>query len=265
MAKKKPTELPQVEIKEFAPVEIDSGIRKLKRRIDEVKALNPQRDIAQSSGEFEIAARKIRDTIMEVFGPNSPEFGDHEYIRIWAGASYVNMPEWERIENKKKGIIKTENILEDLIARLEEKRSDIEAGAHSGVRSSLEGLELHPRIAEACIDLFNDGHYSSAVFEASKALISYVKDRSRRHDLDGTKLMSTVFSANSPILAFSDLETQTEKDEQEGMMHLYMGVALGVRNPRGHSFIEDSPERAIEYIGLINLLSKRLGESELLT
>jgi hypothetical protein len=41
--------------------------------------------------------------------------------------------------------------------------------------------------------------------------MNFVKEKSRRHDLDGANLMRTVFSVNAPILAFNDLDP----DEQE--------------------------------------------------
>jgi len=74
--------------------------------------------------------------------------------------------------------------------------------------------------------------------------------------------MRTVFSPNNPILAFNDLTDQTNKDEQEGMMHLYEGVMLGVRNPRAHDLFDQDPQRALEYIVLISLLAKRVGEAK---
>ena len=100
--------------------------------------------------------------------------------------------------------------------------------------------------------------FSNAVFDASKALINYVKERSARHDLDGATLVRTVFSKNDPILAFNDLKEQSDFDEQEGLMHLFEGAVLGVRNPRGHSFLDDSPERALEYLAFLSLLAHRL-------
>jgi uncharacterized protein (TIGR02391 family) len=87
-----------------------------------------------------------------------------------------------------------------------------------------------------------------------------VKERSGRHDLDGAPLMRSVFSRNDPILAFNDLANQSDIDEQEGMMHLFEGAVLAIRNPRGHSFLDDSPDRALEYIGLLSLLANRLEE-----
>ena len=50
--------------------------------------------------------------------------------------------------------------------------------------------------------------------------------------------MRTVFSSKDPILAFNDLADQTDRDEQEGTMHLFEGAVLAIRNPGGHSFPE---------------------------
>jgi hypothetical protein len=63
---------------------------------------------------------------------------------------------------------------------------------------------------------------------------------------------------NSPLLRFNDLNDQTDKDEQEGMMHLFEGAVLALRNPRAHALFDESPELALDYIGLLGLLAKRL-------
>jgi uncharacterized protein (TIGR02391 family) len=107
-----------------------------------------------------------------------------------------------------------------------------------------------------------DGHPWEAVFAGSKALINYIKERSGRDDLDGAPLVRAVFSRNNPVLAFNDLTNQTDLDEQEGMMHLFEGVVLAIRNRGGHSFPEGTEQRAIEYISLISLLAYRVQESK---
>ncbi len=67
--------------------------------------------------------------------------------------------------------------------------------------------------------------------------------------------MRTVFSKNNPALAFNGLNDQTDQDQQEGLMHLFEGAVLGIRNPGGHSFPEGTEQRAIEYISLLSLLA----------
>jgi uncharacterized protein (TIGR02391 family) len=126
------------------------------------------------------------------------------------------------------------------------------------IRAAFDDLDLHPRIANVCADLYRNGHYRNAVLDASVALVNFVKERSLCHDLDGAPLMRTVFSKNGPVLAFNDLNDQTDLDHQEGMMHLFEGAVLALRNPRAHALPDDSPEDALEYIALLSLLAKYL-------
>ena len=123
-------------------------------------------------------------------------------------------------------------------------------------------LNLHPRILDVSRDLFLDGYHWEAVFAAAKALVNYIKERSGRHDLDGASLVRTVFSRNDPTLAFNELSDQTDLDEQEGMMHLFEGAVLAIRNPGGHSFPEGSEQRAIEYVSMLSLLAYRVQEAK---
>jgi hypothetical protein len=45
-------------------------------------------------------------------------------------------------------------------------------------------------------------------------------------------------------------------------MHLYLGSVLALRNPRTHTLLDDSPEVALEYIALLNLLAKRAEQAK---
>ena len=74
--------------------------------------------------------------------------------------------------------------------------------------------------------------------------------------------MQAVFSRNNPILAFNDLSDQTDMDEQQGMMHLFEGAVLGIRNPGGHAFPEGPEQCAVEYLSLLSLLAYRVQEAK---
>ena len=204
----------------------------------------------------------VRNTIRDVFGPNSPEFLEHEHLECWAGAMYMNMPDHEILQAREKGRTQVTNVLKGLIRRLEETRDDLTGGATPTPSTYFDKLNLHPRISDAARDLFFDGHHWQAVFDASKALINFVKERSGRHELDGTSLVRSVFSKHNPTLAFSDLSDQTQQDEQEGIMHLFEGAVLAIRNPGGHSFPEGSEQRAIEYISLLSMLAYLVQEAK---
>ena len=173
----------------------------------------------------------------------------------------MNMDPSEIVEARDRGRTKVIGILNGLIGRLREKREDIGAGSSPAPSTYFDRLNLHPRILDVSRDRFLDGYPWDAVFAASKALVNYVKERSAC-DLDGASLMRTVFSPKNPILAFNDLKDQTDHDEQEGMMHLFEGAVLGIRNPGGHSFPEGPEQRAIEYISLLSLLAYRVQEAK---
>lgn len=261
MRSKRQAEPEPLEIKAFSQEEIAQGIAKLRRRIDEVRALDPSK-VQFNDASVQNVEQGIRWTIQEVFGPRSPEYDAHQHHQIWQGGHNYLDQDADLQEKFAAGIPQTVTMLGGLVARLEEKRQDLGFDATSRARDAFRSLDLHPRIAAVASRLYLDGHYSEAVFNASKALINFVQEKSSRFDLDGAPLVRTVFSANSPILLFNDLVDQSDRDEQEGMMHLFEGAVLGIRNPRGHSFLDDAPDRALEYIALLSLLAKRLEETK---
>ena len=262
MASKKSAGLPPIEIKSFTLVEIDQGVSKLKRRIEDVKRLAADQ-VSHDDQRCQNVEQNIDVTIMEIFGANSPEYRNNAHHTIWHGEMQV-VPfgyEPDHQGDFERGIPKTITMLEGLIARLEEKRGDLGYDASANIKAAFEGLDLHPRIGSVCAELYRDGHYRNAVQDAAIALINLVKEKSRRHELDGSGLMTAVFSKNNPILAFNDRKDQTEQDEQEGMMHLFVGAVLAFRNPRSHALLVDTPEQALEYIAFLSLLAKRVDQA----
>jgi uncharacterized protein (TIGR02391 family) len=248
-------------VKEFTADEIDRGIAKLKRRVEELKSLH-QNNVSYADAAVDNVEHGVGDAILEIFGPESPEYRRDGHFTIDSGPFFMGQSEYETQAHFRERLPNAITRVEGLIAKLEEKRADLGVDPTSRSRSAFQGMDLHERIAAVCTDLYRDGHYPEAVFNASKALVNYVKEKSGRHDLDGAALMRTVFSKNNPILAFNALADQTDLDEQEGMMHLFEGAVMAIRNPRGHSFLTDSPERALEYIALLSLLANRVGEAK---
>jgi uncharacterized protein (TIGR02391 family) len=257
VSKRKSIDPPPLEIKIFTLQEIEQGIAKIRRRIEDVKRLLADR-VTHDNQRKENVEQEIDRTIMEVFGINSPEYRSNRHHSIWHGemvARGFGEPSHPQHEFEA-GIPQTITMLEGLIDRLEEKRADISQDSNVRVKTAFEGLDLHQRIAQAASELYRDGHYRNAVLDATLALENLVKEKSRRHDLTGAALMSTVFSKNDPVLAINDLADQTDRDEQEGIMHLFMGAILGLRNPRAHALFDDSAELALEYVALLSLLAK---------
>lgn len=253
-SRKQPEPQPIV-IRQFTPMEIAQGVAKLRRRIDDVKALQDNQ-VSYSDQRRRTAQQNIRTMILEVFGEHSPQYSDHKHHEIWEGGIWMGMEDYELEARYRKGIPNTISMLEGLISWLEEKRTDTEFDTTSRIKAAFEELDLHPRIASVAADLYRDEHYRNAILDASIALVNLVREKSGRHDLDGALLMQTVFSVKNPILAFNDLTDQTDKDEQQGMMQLFTGAVLAFRNPRAHAIMVDTPEGALEYIGLLSFLAK---------
>lgn len=263
MIKKSLTPAP-LEPREFrSSEEIDSAIAKLQRRIKELQELDIRTSVIRDDGAMDVVRSNIQNSIREIFGENSPEFREYRAIDIWAGPLFMGMSDAAFIEGKERGRHYVAGILNGLIKRLEEKRADMSASTTPAPSTYFDRLNLHPRIREVSRELFLDGHPWEAVFAASKALINYIKERSSRHDLDGASLVRTVFSKKDPILSFNDLADETDLDEQEGMMHLFEGAVLAIRNPGGHSFPEGPEQRAVEYISFLSLLAYRVQEANL--
>lgn len=263
MAKRTPSPQRIIEPRQWTSSEdIDRAIAKLQRRISELEKLDVQATRRDDTSLDDVAISNVREAIREVFGQNSPEFHQHEHIQMWAGPMQFGMEDHEIVEGMERGRKQVIGTLNGLIGRLTEKREDLKGGSPPTPQAFLQYLNLHPRIADVAGDLLQDGYHWEAVFAASKALVNYVKERSSQHQLDGAALMRTVFSPNNPILSFNDLTDQTDRDEQEGMMHLFEGVVLGIRNPGGHSFPEGPMQRAVEYLSLISLLAYRTQEAK---
>ncbi len=124
--------------------------------------------------------------------------------------------------------------------------------------------QLHTEIKNASSELFRDGHYAQAIFEAFKAIEVAVRTKSGLGDLEGQRLMSSAFGGERPLLALNPLSSKSDRDEQDGFMHIYMGVMTGIRNPKAHEIIEQPDmNRTIEYLALASLLMKRIEEASL--
>lgn len=175
---------------------------------------------------------------------------------------FVNMEQHDIIHSTERGRIQTIGIIKGLIGRLQEKREEFGEAAAPSPSARFAKVSLHSRIETVARQRFLDGHHWDAAFAASKALINFLKEKSGEHDLDGAPLVRRVFSKNNPILAVNGLADRTDQDEQEGIMHLFEGAVMAVRNPGGHSFPEGSEQRAMEYISLLSMLAYIVQEAK---
>jgi len=147
------------------------------------------------------------------------------------------------------------------------KKGWIQKEAHSGTTNKkvdyFKLFKIHPEIEKSSKRLFDNKHYSESVFNAFKTINNLVKEKSGQKSLDGKPLMLKVFSRNDPILKLNKLKTLSDKDEQEGFMHIFAGAIQGIRNPRGHDDLaQEEKYRALEHLILANLLCGKLKETK---
>lgn len=126
-------------------------------------------------------------------------------------------------------------------------------------RVSIE--DLHPAIVRVAGGLYVDGHYSSAIFEAFKAVEVKVRELSGLRD-SGLSLMAKAFDERNPLIDMSIEAGRSGQDEQLGFKFLFMGAVAGIRNPKSHELVrQDNAQRVIEYLAFASILMRRLDDS----
>ena len=69
--------------------------------------------------------QNIQNAILEIFGSNSPEYGQYRNYQIWYGPMQIGMSPNELQAGFREGFNQTGMMLKGLIDRLEEKRTDL--------------------------------------------------------------------------------------------------------------------------------------------
>ena len=124
MARKIPKKSASVEIHKLSPDDIDRGITKLRRRIDDIKKLEEDGVRYDDGRRFSVQSN-VRDTIRTIFGSGSPEFKEFGHLDIYHGPRFVGSSEAHRQKCFLDGISFTIPRLEGLISRLEEQKEEL--------------------------------------------------------------------------------------------------------------------------------------------
>ena len=104
-------------------------------------------------------------------------------------------------------------------------------------------------------------NYSHAVLDAMHYLSDVIREKANV-DGDGVGLVGKALGGETPRLRVNKLQTETERDIQKGLEQITRGLYLGIRNPRSHEQIQDTPETADAIIYFINYLLGVLAKSE---
>jgi uncharacterized protein (TIGR02391 family) len=124
---------------------------------------------------------------------------------------------------------------------------------------------LHPDIRAASIAHYQAGDYRNAVLDGIIAISDKIRERTGL-DLDGDRLCGAAFSVNNPVLVFSNVDTDSGRNDQVGFMEIIKGIYKGVRNPKAHSLEHDLDHtKAGQYLVMLSLIMRRVTEATLVT
>jgi uncharacterized protein (TIGR02391 family) len=130
-------------------------------------------------------------------------------------------------------------------------------------RKELEHLfdtrNLHSAVVEASKHQFINNDFPSSVFNAYKKLLAQIQDKSDDFFEDGVKLVTSIFNPEKPVLQSSLAKWTADTSIQEGIMHLFMGAVLCVRNVFAHKSVYlTNPNDTLEYLSFASFLFKIL-------
>ena len=117
--------------------------------------------------------------------------------------------------------------------------------------TEVDSTVLDRELATEAIPEYEDGHYQSAVRSAFIILEERIRSSGGfEEDTYGDDLMTQAFSPDDGPLSFG--ETGGEK---QGVMFLYRGAMLSLRNPASHRFVKEVDEEyARDVLHTVNLL-----------
>ncbi|MDQ5884289.1 MAG: hypothetical protein QG556_628 [Pseudomonadota bacterium] len=121
---------------------------------------------------------------------------------------------------------------------------------------------IHHLIHKHGFNHYINGHFREAVFNSVVAIFDLIRQRTGL-DLDGQNLVNTAFSLDKPHLVFSNLDSESGRNDQKGFMQILIGCYSGIRNRNAHSLINDiNKQDAAQYLVFASLLVKRICQTK---
>jgi uncharacterized protein (TIGR02391 family) len=130
------------------------------------------------------------------------------------------------------------------------------------LRLELRRRGVHADVLKFCRAELVRSNYFHAVLEATKSVADKIRQLSGLTD-DGSKLVDMAFGLGSgiPVLAFNSLQTESERNEQTGMLNLMKGMFSAYRNPTAHvpkTYANMPEQEALDLLTIASLLHRRL-------
>ncbi len=103
-------------------------------------------------------------------------------------------------------------------------------------------------------------NYKNAILDAMHYLSKLLREKTSI-DSDGASLVHQALGGEIPKLKINKLQTESELDEQKGLIQILQGLYTGIRNPRSHEQIADTKNTADPIIFFIDYLCRILDAS----
>jgi hypothetical protein len=124
-----PTQSPTKQLARLSAGEMKSALPKLKRRINEINAIDPSQAVGTFTPEFSAITDNANATLMEIFDPDSIEYGRFKILSIYVGRNSHarEIPRHEVIagytEGKRRALIKIDSAIKFINVKTYRKRT----------------------------------------------------------------------------------------------------------------------------------------------
>ncbi len=118
----------------------------------------------------------------------------------------------------------------------------------------------HPEIVKHSRELFMQGNYFHAVFEAAKAYNKDVRTKAQS-DQDGRQLMLSVWGCDKGMLKITKCASDTDRNVQDGVKFLSAGLMAAIRNPTAHEpalYWPIDKQDCLDILSFISFLYRKL-------
>ena len=228
-----------------------SDREKLIKQIEKISELSKKE---RFSPEFNVWSKETTRLVVSVFWEASSYVKDFESIEYSPGVITSSMPKNTWYLRYCEWLYEAKLLLEWYLNEIESE--DVESLSYPDFWQL-----FNRKIIEVSKKLFDDEHYSSAVFEATKLVNNEIKELVKKatgEEFDGTDLMNRAFSVKNPIILLWDLSNETGRNMQQGYMDIYRWTMSAIRNPKWHENIQIDKNKAIHFLFLTNLLLLKL-------
>lgn len=132
----------------------------------------------------------------------------------------------------------------------------------NSLKKKLYDRGIHTEVMKYCMADYLRQDYYDVVFEAAKGLAERVRQITGL-TTDGNKLFEAAFSTKDPYLFFNGLQTESEKNEFNGLKELLIAIYHFVRNPIAHTpkiNWKTEENKVLDILSLISFAHKYLDE-----